>query len=194
MRSSAIRVRSPTPPRATDAGSMFTTERFSGTVELTLPSKKSSRSGRFRRSLLPESAAFCGTWGAGGTHFFTAPAAGHWLPQCAARADKNSRTLHHAARLPRAARHAIEATTREQIAHRTSRAAAASAYHCSADCSQTKLPCLRPLPLPGSRAPACTLRAQPMVVMTSPLRDYVDTAELTLPAKNRHYGDDSRDS
>ena len=114
-------------PRATD-GNWLTTEQISGTVELTLPSMKSSRSGRFRRSLLPEFAAFCGTWRAGGTHFFTAPAAGHWLPQCAARADKNSRTLHHA-QLPRAARHAIEATTREQIAHRTSRAAAASAYH-----------------------------------------------------------------
>ena len=34
-----------------------TTKRFSGTVE-----QKSSRSARFRRSLLPKFAVFCGTW------------------------------------------------------------------------------------------------------------------------------------
>ena len=35
---------------------------YSGTVELTLPSQKSARSGRFRDSLLPKFAVFCGTW------------------------------------------------------------------------------------------------------------------------------------
>ena len=50
--------------RATDDGNMLTTERFSGTVELTLPSKTSSPWGRFCRSLLPNFAVFCGTWSA----------------------------------------------------------------------------------------------------------------------------------
>ena len=41
---------------------MLTTEQFSGPVELTLPSKTSSPWGRFRRSVLPKFAVFCGTW------------------------------------------------------------------------------------------------------------------------------------